>query len=686
MRLVLTVVLLIFLNIPVTATEDDEPILIITATRVASESAKNIGNIHKITTEQIQDVSHHHIQELLVQAPGVNFQRGNGHESLTAIRSPVLTGAGACGAFLMAENNIPLRAAGFCNINELFEDHTEQAQSIEVIRGPGSAFYGSNALHGIVNVLTPEVPDEKQFVLKMELGSHDFLRLKTAIGDSDDSQGYHLALTVDDEGGYRYESGAAQQKLSGRYYYSEQNLTLNSGITLTNLEQETAGFIIGKNSFLDKQKSRANLNPEAYRNADAFRLWTRRDYQLPNRQHLQFTPYLRHTDMAFMMHFLPGKPVEENGQDSIGFQSAWYSDKTGALQLISGIDSEKTQAYLKQTQANSTQGSAFLQATIPVGKHYDYEVDATMVAAFLHLNWQFAEFWKLTAGLRQERISYDYNNLMIDGRTREDGTLCDFGGCRYNRPGDSKNSFSNLSPKWGISYQMNENSLIYINLAKGFRAPQATELYRLQRQQSIADLDSVAVDSREIGIRQLSKDVSYEVVFYQMIKVNVIYRDSSFFNLSNGETEHKRLEVQFNYQLNDHLNVNLNASLAHHTYQHDQLLADINIRGNRVDTAPDHFGSAQFNWIVSESIRTQLEWIHQGAYFTDAENQHSYGGHNLLHLRTRWDINQQWHLSARINNLTDKRYAERADYTIFSSDRYFPGMPRSFYLGIEYKI
>jgi outer membrane receptor protein involved in Fe transport len=50
---------------------------------------------------------------------------------------------------------VPIRPAGFCNINNLFEINSEQAARIEVLRGAGSALFGSNALHGAINVVTP---------------------------------------------------------------------------------------------------------------------------------------------------------------------------------------------------------------------------------------------------------------------------------------------------------------------------------------------------------------------------------------------------------------------------------------------------------------------------------------------------------------------------------------------------
>ena len=40
----------------------------------------------------------------------------------------------------------------------------------------------------------------------------------------------------------------------------------------------------------------------------------------------------------------------------------------------------------------------------------------------------------------------------------------------------------------------------------------------------------------------------------------------------------------------------------------------------------------------------------------------------------------------RIDNLADRDYAERADFNAFGGDRYFPGLPRETYVGIEYSL
>ena len=131
--------------------------IVVTATRDRRSAFSTPASITRIDDETIADVGSKHQADVLNRIAGVYVQRGSGAESLTAIRSPVLAGAGACGSFLVAEDSLPIRPVGFCNLNEMFELNYEQARQIEVLRGPGSAMFGASAVHGVVNLLTPSV-------------------------------------------------------------------------------------------------------------------------------------------------------------------------------------------------------------------------------------------------------------------------------------------------------------------------------------------------------------------------------------------------------------------------------------------------------------------------------------------------------------------------------------------------
>ena len=112
-----------------------------------------------LNSEEIIIVEAQHPKQIFNRVPGVWISRGSGQEHLTAIRTPVLTGPGACGSFLILEDSVPVRPSGFCNVNGLFETLTESASSLEVIRGPASARYGSNAMHGVINVVSRPLSD-----------------------------------------------------------------------------------------------------------------------------------------------------------------------------------------------------------------------------------------------------------------------------------------------------------------------------------------------------------------------------------------------------------------------------------------------------------------------------------------------------------------------------------------------
>src|SRR3972149_5806649 len=95
--------------------------VIVTATRSPVALMDYPGSATRIGVATAELIGATHSSELLNRAPGMLMQRGSGQESLTALRSPVLAGAGACCSVLVLEAGIPIRPVGSCNVNELFE-------------------------------------------------------------------------------------------------------------------------------------------------------------------------------------------------------------------------------------------------------------------------------------------------------------------------------------------------------------------------------------------------------------------------------------------------------------------------------------------------------------------------------------------------------------------------------------
>jgi outer membrane receptor protein involved in Fe transport len=565
-------------------------------------------------------------------------------------------------------------------MNQLFELNVLQADQIIVLRGPGTVTYGSNAMHGAVDIITPGPSDEPFTEFALEAGSYDYYRGRIAFS------GPQVAMQANftDSGSFRDDEGYQHGLLNFQISHTAGQMTGHTSFAYVNLDQDTAAYIIGKNSYKDSVLRTKNLNPDASREAWAARVSSRWNWQTRTGQNLEFVPYARSSKMDFLQHFLPGTPLEKNGQDSVGLQFSWSNDGP----LKAGIDLEYAEGELIEFQQNPVEsGSAFLKATRPQGFHYDYEVKASTVAGWAQWKNELRPGLDLTAGLRAEHIDYDYDNRMLDGNTRDDGTLCGFGGCLYTRPADRSDGFTNFSPELGLGFDLGDQHLLYIRAARGYRAPQVTELYRLQSGQAVADLKSVTLDSLEFGIKGFAQTLNYEFTAYAMRKDNFIFRDASGYNISDGKTRHFGLESLLRWQATDELTISANLSWAQHEYDFDRNLArgEVIVKGNEVDTAPPWLGGLQVRWQRDAAKALEAEWVYQGGYFLDASNTHRYPGHSLLNVRGWVAIADSGHtVSLRLSNLFDARYAERGDYA-FGNYRYFPGAGRRLSVEWQYR-
>ena len=598
------------------------------------------------------------------------------------MRSPVLTGPGACGSFLILEDGIPVRPAGFCNVNGLFETAFEISGGIETITGPASSRYGANAMHGVINVISKPLKDENN--ISTNLGPNGYRNIKAKLGNLSN---WSLNVYGASNDGFREFSGYDQQKLKMRSDFQLNSWTASLNMTLTNLNQETAGYITGLNSYKDSSLNRTNLNPEAFRDANSQRISLNLKREEENGISL-LSPFIRKNDMVFLQHFLPGTPVEENSHVSYGGLFKRFLNFEH-YSLIGGLQIEMADAELVETQANAlTTSSAFNNATRPQGKHYDYEVDSKVYAAFVGIDDLYISGDLLFfADIRTESIKYDYNNRMNSGNTREDGTNCGFGGCYYNRPDDRSDNFNELSFRAGIETDFDLVNYFF-QASLGFRPPQINEAYRLQKKQNVSDLDSEKLTMVEMGTAFNLDNLNGSLSFYKSKKRNSIFRDSENFIIDNGKTNHKGIEFTLDLKINETSNLISNFTYGDHKYDFD---SDTSMRekiriGNEIDTSPKLMANLILNTSINDDFSLAFELEHMDSYFTDAANLHEYEGHTLMHFRSNLNYSEKLKFYLRIDNLTDKDYAERADFNAFGGDRYFPGLPRETYVGLEYSL
>lgn len=613
------------------------------------------ASIKVLGTARLETLSAVHPSEALNTVAGVNIHRGSGQEHLTAIRSPVLTGGAGAGSFLYLEDGVPLRAAGFANVNGLFEAGTEFAGKFEVLKGPGPAEYGSNAVHGLINVQSRRVNGAN---FARIIGSDDGYLATTVsqrLGD------FRASATLTHDNGFRDDSGFDQQKFQLKYSDTLGPWSVDWLSSFTNLNQETAGFIEGDDAYKDRTLALTNPNPEAFRDGKSYRTQARlsRDTDYGT---LSLTPYARRAELRFLRHFVPGQALEKNGHSSVGLQSALTGDD-----YTLGVDVEYSDGFLYEFQDNPSRFS-FVQ-----GLHYDYGVEAIVGAAYASKDFSLADNTVLKIGGRAEYTHYDYTNNADTGTSG-----------RFIRVAGRADDFLTITPKISLTHRVGA-ARYYIRAARGSRAPQVTDLYSVQLNQVAGQADVETLDSVEIGYkREFVRGATVEVAAFAMKKDNFFFRNANGFNVTNGKTEHIGIEASFNTQLTDWLSLRFDGTLAEHSYAFtlDEGSPANNITdGTRVDSAPDTIAATTLTARPMNGLMTEIEWRHMGAYFTNPGNTNQYGGHDIFVARAAYDISASLQIFGRVDNVFDTAYADRADFA-FGNERYFPGRPRTLFIGL----
>lgn len=135
--------------------------LVVTASGFAQEVKDAPASISVIGQEAISQKPFNDIGDVLKEVEGVNVSRG-GKSGGANIG---IRGMSSDYTLLMvdgqrvSQNSSGARPNGFGDVDSSFIPPSSAIERIEVVRGPMSTLYGSDALGGVVNVITKKVPD-----------------------------------------------------------------------------------------------------------------------------------------------------------------------------------------------------------------------------------------------------------------------------------------------------------------------------------------------------------------------------------------------------------------------------------------------------------------------------------------------------------------------------------------------
>jgi iron complex outermembrane receptor protein len=673
----------------------------VTGTREKALLSETPVSIGAIKPEVIRETAPMHPGQLLGQVPGVAIAVTNGEGHTTAIRQPFTTSP----LYLFLEDGIPIRATGFFNHNALYEVNIPMAGGIEVVRGPGTALYGSDAIGGIVNILSHAPTGETRMSLSGEAGTFGTWRfLGSGTTAVNERGGLQVDLNVTHTDGWRQRTAYDRQSGNlrfdqriGREWHAQDDHRRLQDRPADGRKLRAATGRLPQQSHAQQSLDRL---PQGQRRAHLRRVRT----AIRHRHDLGHSLLPRQCDGAQRHVQSELRPAHREIPQCLLRRAREVAKNLPVLRarLIGGLDLDyspgsRREDNLLVTRTGTGANTVYTGYTIGT-RIYDYRVTFRSASPYVHTELSPTRALRLTAGLRYDALRYTMQNRLSAG-TVQASVL---GANRfYGQLADDQTSFSRLSPKLGATYALNPHLHAYASYNFGFRAPSEGQLYRagndttavnaLSRARLAVGLKPIKASQIELGFRGDAGAWSYNVVAYELEKKDdlVGQRDLATnvsTNVNAGRTEHRGIEAGIGARLGSQLRFDTALSYARHRYV-KWITATANFSGRNIETAPKVLANTRLTWRPVAAAMLQLEWVRIGEYWLEASNSANFGqypGHDLLHVRASYAVGKNLGLFARVMNATDKRFADSASVSS-NTPVFSPGLPRAFYGGVEFK-
>lgn len=167
--------------------------ILVTALRTPVEVDRVASSITILDEQEIEREQPIAITDVLVRTPGISMTRNGGYGTSTDLK---IRGAESGQTVLVIDGMRladPSSTAGGYNFANLFAGDT---QRIEILRGPQSILWGSNAIGGVVNIVTrrPERPLEGD--IDIEAGSRETVHARAGVGGTSKLIDWRVAGSV----------------------------------------------------------------------------------------------------------------------------------------------------------------------------------------------------------------------------------------------------------------------------------------------------------------------------------------------------------------------------------------------------------------------------------------------------------------------------------------------------------
>lgn len=595
--------------------------VVVTATRSDSEPSRVAESLTVISAEQARDSQKLALSDLLTSVPGVTVTRTGGLGKQTSLR---IRGAESEQTLVLIDGvklNDPSSPGGGYDFADLMVDDIAR---IEILRGAQSALWGSQAIGGVVNVITPVPAGRLSAASSAEYGSFGTAEATARVQAGNERFAWRVG------GNYLTTDGisAFDERLGGREDDGYRNVGANARALWYVNEAVTAEV----RSYWWRGRSDIDGFPPP-----TFSLGDTREFSITR----QWVNYAGVTVDALGGKFQNRLGVsytnvdrENRDPDSIvpttfeGDGSVTRLEYQGTLQIndalstVFGIERESS-------RFNTASPSEFDPNPVPLRN------DIKLDSSYGLVQFSPVQALTLTAGLR-----YD----------------------------DHETFGSNTTAQAGAAWTVTPGTLLRASYGEGFKAP---TLYQLFSEFGTPSLSPEESDDWDVGVEQRVGDsVVVSATYFDRDTNNMIDFVSCFgsslpqcslqpfgFYENVAQTTTDGIELSLTAQLSDQLHFDAN-----YTHMNAENTTPGSTFGKDLRRRPRESAYAEVAYEWPIALTTTLAAQYVGSSFEDVANAVELDEYVLVDLRASYRASDSLELYGRLENLFDEQYETTRRY------------------------
>ena len=396
---------------------------VVTASRVATSKVDTPANISVISAEDIADKNYSNVQEVLADTEGVNILGGGSKGSINGEDQIMINGDTRV-LVLVDGRRMNVGSTGKTSANWL--PPANAIERVEVLKGGGSALYGSDAVGGVINIITKKGAElGSQVTLKAVGGSWGTEQYGlTASGSNESGLGVFIAANKERRGNYDYKNqygDVVEMKNSG---YNTEGVNLKLDQTIGEDDRITFAF--------EHNNSEGGVPFETmygFVDTDRFK-------RISNNVSLRYDWNENLDNSGFIQAYRNHQHAKFTTTSSLVYKNSDFTDETTGF---------VAQQNLKLNENNElTFGAEYYKTEVENKDYIDGKNSVNNKAIYLEERWNITDSWQLNSGLR-----FDDHN-------------------RYG---------SEFTPKVALNKKVNDDSNVYVSWGKVFKAPTVDKLY-----------------------------------------------------------------------------------------------------------------------------------------------------------------------------------------------------------------